>query len=455
VKHWPEETIAAIATPVGVGGIGVIRVSGPGSLDVVLKVFTPDRSKTKLETHRVYHGWVSSHGRGIDEALLCYMAGPNSYTGEDVAEISCHGGKLVVRKVLELVIEAGARLAEKGEFTKRAFLNGRIDLIKAEAVADLIGARSDRALAAAAAQLGGVVSGRIGEMREALLSILTGIEAAIDFPEDVETPGQDKLAQEIAELVMEIDRLLATADEGRMLRGGVRLVIVGKPNVGKSSLLNKLIEDERVIVSDLPGTTRDTIEENLVIEGLPFIVIDTAGIRSPKDGIEAAGIGRTLAEIGRADVALVVLDASNNLSTEDEMVIAKAAAGQMVIALNKIDLGMKVNLKGQFGGAAQYFISALRGDGLEELKTGLINIVMKNSIVGAAGGAVVNTRHKECLWRARGALEKVLATLRNDFPVDLLSIDLRSAMIALGEITGQDVAGEIIEKIFQQFCVGK
>lgn len=455
VKHLLVDTIAAIATPAGVGGIGIIRLSGPASLAIALKVFHPSKATTDFETHRIYHGWIFSRGSKIDEVLLSYMAGPNSYTGEDVVEINCHGGVLADRKTLGLVIEAGARLAERGEFTKRAFLNGRIDLVRAEAVVDLISARSERALSAAAAQLGGRLSERIKEIRGALLNIVSGIEAAIDFPDDIDCPDHGGIWQIVGGLEEQINGLLETAEEGRVVREGIRIAIVGKPNVGKSSLLNRLIEDERMIVSDLPGTTRDTVEENLVIGGLPFVLIDTAGMREPKDSIESAGINRTVREISKADVVMVVLDASNNLSTEDEEVLEAGTKGQAVIVLNKIDLGIRLALNGRAGGARKFLVSALKGVGLKELKEGLEEIVLGRKVCVAEGNGLINARHKQCLWRAKEALKKAKNALDNNSPADLMAIDLRSAITSLGEITGQNVSDEIIEKIFQRFCVGK
>ena len=454
MKHWLDDTIAAIATPSGVGGIGIIRLSGPASLDIASKIFRQSKS-TPLETHRIYHGWISAGDTRVDEGLLSYMAGPNSYTGEDVVEINCHGGKLAARKTLELALEAGARLAEKGEFTRRAFLNGRMDLIRAEAVADIISARSERALVAAAAQLGGEISGKILVIREALVVILAGIEASIDFPDDVAEPEKGELARAFFQLSQNAQKLIETAEEGRVVREGIRLAIIGKPNVGKSSLLNKLIQNDRVIVSDLPGTTRDTVEENVVIGGLPFVLVDTAGIRESSDRVELSGVDRALKEAAKADLVMIVLDGSSELSAEDEKVLSVGAKERAVIVINKVDLGIKLALNGQAGESKKFMVSALTGDGLAELRTGLEAIVINNKQSGSDVAGLINARHKECLWRAKEALDRASVGIGQNFPVDLLAIDLRGAIASLGEATGQAVSEEVIENIFQHFCVGK
>ncbi len=456
VKHSADDTIAAIATPPGQGGIGVIRLSGPDAKSLAARLFVPRKPVASLESHKLYHGWIEASGSKVDEVLLSYMPGPGSYTGEDVVEVSCHGGGLVIRKILGLFVEQGARLAEKGEFTKRAFLNGRLDLLQAEAVADLISAKSERGLRAAAAQLGGAISGSVNEVRQTLLDLVAELEAAVDFPEDIEAPSGPALTRKLAALIDLLSRLIATADEGRLVREGVRTVIIGKPNVGKSSLLNQLMAADRAIVSEVPGTTRDTIEESVSIDGLAFVLVDTAGLRMPKDELEAAGIGRTGAAIDRADLALIVLDASQDLSEEDEAVLARGLTGRAVVVLNKIDLGAKLSLNGRWGHVDKYPVSALTGEGLDSLKAGLVGLVLGQG-QGALNElpALINARHKEALWRAKEALERAGEALSADVASDLVTIDLKSAIGALGEVTGQEVTDQIIENIFRRFCVGK
>ena len=454
MKHSDAETIAAIATPVGLGGIGIVRLSGPQATQLLSKVFFSPKVSSGLKSHRLYHGWIGSAQNKIDEVLVSFMAGPNSYTGEDVVEISCHGGRLVVDKILELILVAGARLAEKGEFTKRAFLNGRLDLAQAEAVVDLISAKSGPALAAASAQLAGELSLRIKSIRERLVKLLSRIEASIDFPDDLAAVDKKQATKTIVGAGAEITRLLALAEEGRLVREGVRVAIIGKPNVGKSSLLNRLAQDDRAIVSPLPGTTRDTIEEAVTLGGLSLVLIDTAGLRPAGDQVEAAGIGRTLDEIKKADIILLVVDASAQLSGADDRALLEAGEGGVIIVFNKIDLGRKA--AESFGGERpKFMISALSGVGVADLKKGIVDNLPGGNNFEEVSRGVINTRHKECLFRAQESLQKIMVGLDAGVPQDLIAIDVRGAIIALGEISGEQVSEEVIEQIFQNFCVGK
>lgn len=456
VKHSTDDTIAAIATPVGVGGIAVVRLSGPDSRQIAARLFVSGKPLKSWSPRRLHHGWIEASGSMIDEVLLSFMPAPGSYTGEDVVEISCHGGGLVVKKILGLLVEQGARLAERGEFAMRAFLNGRMDLLKAEAVADLIGAKSERGLRAAAAQLGGSISVAVLGVRQALLNMASVIEASIDFPDDVEPPDRNALARHLTEQGAAADKLLATAEEGRLIREGVRLAIIGKPNVGKSSLLNRLMGADRAIVSEVPGTTRDTIEEGLVIDGLSFVVVDTAGLRQPNDMLEAKGVGRTTAEIAKADLVMVVLDASSELSTDDIQALTEGLRRRAVIVLNKIDLGESLSLNGQAKNASQFRVSALTGEGLGALRQGLVGAVLGSAgIAENESSALVNERHREALWRAKEAIAGAAEGLSANVPLDLITIDIKRAINALGEMAGQGVSDEIIENIFDRFCVGK
>ncbi len=456
VKHSINDTIAAIATPAGVGAVGIVRLSGPDSLRIASGLFVSQRSAQAFESHRMYHGWISSSGVRVDEVLLVYMAAPNSYTGEDVVEVSCHGGGLAASKILSLFIKSGARLAEGGEFTKRAFLNGRIDLLRAEAVADMISAGSERGLRAAAAQLGGEISEKVSGVRQELLGLVSGVEAAIDFPDDLEQPGGRGISETLSRQLFIIDELIATADEGRVVRGGVRLAIIGKPNVGKSSLLNRLVDADRAIVSPAPGTTRDTIEESVVIDGLLFVLVDTAGIRGASDDLEAEGVARSVMEIGKADLVMIVLDSSSALSPEDERVLAQGLGKRALLAINKTDLGSRLVLGGDCERVDKFFVSALTGEGVRELRGGLVSAVLgRRDAAEAPPAGLINARHKEALERAREALLRASDALSGGQPLDLLTIDLRGAISALGEMTGQDVTDEIVDNIFSNFCVGK
>jgi tRNA modification GTPase len=454
VKHSDADTIAAIATPVGLGGIGIIRLSGPQATQILSKIFFSQKASPSLESHRLYHGWIETANNKVDEVLVSFMAGPHSYTGEDVVEISCHGGRLIVNKILELSLEAGARLAERGEFTKRAFVNGRLDLSQAEAVVDLISAKSGAALAAASAQLAGELSARIKLIRDGLVGLLSKIEASIDFPDDIVPVDKLEAAKMITGAEGEVGRLLSLAEEGRLIREGIRVAIIGKPNAGKSSLLNRLVQDDRAIVSPRPGTTRDTIEEGVALGGLSFVLIDTAGLRAAGDQVEAAGINRTLSEIKKADIILLVVDASAQLSTEDDQALLESGEGRVLIVFNKVDLGIKA--AETFGGERPRFkISALTGAGIAGLKKGLVDNVLGERNLEEISRGVINTRHKECLFRAQDSLKKIMVGLDSREPLDLIAIDIRGAIIALGEISGQQVSEEVVEQIFQNFCVGK
>ncbi|MBN3033108.1 MAG: tRNA uridine-5-carboxymethylaminomethyl(34) synthesis GTPase MnmE [Candidatus Saganbacteria bacterium] len=454
MKHSLDDTIAAIATPAGAGGVGIVRISGKRAPHILKSIFCPEKDPGVFASHKLYHGWIVAGGKKLDEVLVSFMAAPHSYTGEDVAEVSCHGGQLVVSKVLEAVVEAGARLAERGEFTRRAFLNGRIDLIQAEAVIDLISARSPAALAAASAQLSGGLRAQLEPIRRRLVELLARLEGAVDFPEDL--PGVDgpELSSLAGALQTEVDKLLARAEEGRIIREGVRVAIVGRPNVGKSSLLNCLAQEGRVIVSPLPGTTRDTIEEGVTIGGLPFVFIDTAGLRGAGDEVEKEGISRALSEAQKADLVLFLVDASVPLSTEDERVKSELKNNRLVVVFNKVDLGIK--FPERYAGAHPVFkISVRTGAGLEQLKAGMVGAVLGENKLAETSRGVINTRHKECLFRVREALQKMAEGAANGMPQDLIAIDVRSGIIALGEVSGEQVSEEVIDLIFQNFCVGK
>ena len=437
--------------------MGVLRISGSGSLDILRRVFSSSMKAQAYESNRMYHGRVVSppDGKQIDEILACHMKSPNSYTGEDVVELYCHGGAMVLGGVLGLVIESGARLAERGEFTKRAFLNGKIDLIEAEAVLDLILAKTPVAAQSAAAQLAGRLSVKIRKLRSLLLELLAEVEAALDFPEDVEELEAGTLSERIGPIIGEVDALLRTAEAGRLLREGVRMAIVGKPNVGKSSLLNALLGVNRAIVTSLPGTTRDTIEEVVNINGLPIVVIDTAGIRHPKDQVEEFGVERARKEIRQSDIVLVVLDASAPLTDEDKAVLDETKEAAVVLALNKVDLGIRMRLNGYGGQGLSFGISALHGTGIEDLKAGLFRFVLRGGDLGGVDSGAVNARHKECLFRAKESLQGAVRACEERKSSDLISLDLRGAVVALGELDGLEVSEEVISAIFDRFCVGK
>jgi tRNA modification GTPase len=454
-----SDTIAAIATPLGgEGGIGVIRLSGPDSANIIQSIFKPS-SNNKLKSHTIQHGWIVDNSSRIDQVVVSYMASPRSYTGEDVVEISCHGGGKVLNSVLELTLNAGGRLAQRGEFTKRAFLNGKIDLAQAEAVIDLIMAKTKQGALFAASQLSGSLSHKISGVRNILKGLLAEIEASIDFPDEISDVPPDSAKNTVNSAINTIKGLIQTADLGKAYREGISLAIIGKPNVGKSCLLNALLKEDRAIVSEEPGTTRDIIEETLNIKGIPFIINDTAGIRDPLNKVESIGIDRARNAIDKADAVLLVIDISSPLTPDDISLIRDTNTLKRVIALNKADLAHMVKTKdivGKAGGNASFAeISALKGDGVGELENLIFNCIVDHKVVAENTEVMVNLRHKEALIRARDLLENCLKSLNDNMQADFVSIDLKGAIAALGEVTGDVVSDEIIDSIFESFCVGK
>ncbi len=448
------DTIAAIATPLGEGGLAVIRLSGPKSLAIAGAVFHPvgknSLPPSEAPSHTIHYGTIVRDGRQIDEVLLSVMRAPRTFTREDVVEISCHGGILPAQMVLETVLAAGARLAEPGEFTRRAFLNGRIDLAQAEAVADLIHSRTELSLAAANEQLSGKLSQKINHARDDLMKALAHIEAHIDFPdEDIAPDTREQLVARLAAAIAFMDSLLATAREGQILRRGVRAAIVGRPNVGKSSLLNQLLGHDRAIVSPIPGTTRDTIEETANIRGIPVIFIDTAGLRESADQVEMEGVRRTRKSLDAAELILHVFDASEPLSPADTALLHEFAAKKRLLIRNKIDLPIRLDLPGAID------VCSLNGVNLDRLKDAILHAVWRGGIGAEMWQAMINARHQEALQRARAAANRSLAALRQDASLDLVAADLRIAVSAIGEIVGKTATDDLLDAIFTQFCIGK
>jgi tRNA modification GTPase len=456
------DTIAAIATPLGTGGVGVIRVSGPESLRILKRIFHKagkDSFPHKFCSHRAVFGqlFFSDKKQLIDNCLVTYMKGPHSYTGEDVVEIGLHGSVPVLREVLRMIIVKGARLAERGEFTRRAFMNRRIDLVQAEAVLDIIGARTIVGATRAAGQMAGRLSGEINAMREKLLLLLAEIEARIDFPEDLARLPAREIRNKISIIQKKVRQLLATAEEGRIMREGARVAIVGRPNVGKSSLYNALLREERAIVTEEPGTTRDVLEEGLNILGLPICVVDTAGLRVPRGRAEALGVERARGKGREADLVLLVVDGARSCGREDEKVFSFCQEKEVLLVINKCDLPVRFRVPEKIryrchGRRAR--VSALTGKGIGGLERLIFRQLTKSSGV-KAGQILINLRHQQCLLRAEKALGEVLFARRKQLPDDMLAIGLKDAIMALGEITGAVVTEEVLDKIFSQFCVGK
>lgn len=443
------ETIAAIATAPGQGGVAIVRLSGPEAIPVADRIFSA--SVANMPSHTLKVGRLLDGARVVDEAVVLVMRAPKSYTREDVVEIQCHGGTVTAAAALALCLKNGARLAEPGEFTKRAFLNGRIDLSQAEAVADLVAAPTDLSRAAALEQLQGSLSQAVKALREEILDLTAMLEAAIDYPEETtELETQTELKTQLPRLLATIHDLIAQAEEGQILRNGLAVAILGKPNVGKSSLLNRLLGTDRAIVTDIPGTTRDSLEESLSLGGVPLRLIDTAGIRQTGDVVEQIGVNRARAAAEEAQLLLIVLDQSRPLTAEDWEILEETKDRPRLILANKADLPPAWSET--FDGQAPLPLSVRTGTGVEAFKQEL-----RSRVLGGRTGlpAVTNPRHKMALFAAQGALEQGLTSVEEGLPEDLVSFDLQEALAALGEITGETASEELIDRIFEKFCLGK
>ena len=460
-ESMTEDTISQIATPHGVGGIGIIRVSGTAALAVARAVFRPMRGTLgEIAPYTARYGnIVAADGTIIDEGILLYMRAPHSYTGEDTVELQCHGGTIVLREVLRRTWEAGARPAEAGEFTKRAFLNGRLDLARAEGVMELIAAKSVRAARAACERMAGALSEEIIEIRQSLLGAIARIEAGIDFPEDDIPAASDvALMEDITDAAAAVQHLLTGAQAGRILREGVKTVIVGRPNVGKSSLLNALVGTERAIVTEVPGTTRDVIEEEISVEGIPLRLLDTAGLRATEDAVERIGVARTEQHLADAELVLAVFDRSSALTDEDRELLARLRTmhADTIILCNKEDCASVLRVT-DFDGmnAPVLMISAHAGTGMDALRATIADRIrmMEGDL---SDGALPNKeREAEVLRRALEHLAEAERTLAADMGSDFVSIDLRAAYETLGEILGETVDTDLIDRIFSEFCIGK
>ncbi|MGN6552965.1 MAG: tRNA uridine-5-carboxymethylaminomethyl(34) synthesis GTPase MnmE [Verrucomicrobiota bacterium] len=454
-----DETIAAIATPIGEGGLAVIRISGPRAFEIADKCFVPtgksSRKPSAAPTHTIHFGHIVRNGQIVDEVLVAVLRAPRTFTREDIVEITCHGGILPAKTVLDTVLESGARLAQPGEFTRRAFLNGRIDLAQAEAVADVIHSRTELALRAANEQLAGKLSQRINELRDELIKTLAHVEAHIDFPdEDIAPETKSQLLARLDRGVEFMQQLLKTADEGQILRRGIRAAIIGRPNAGKSSLLNQLLGHDRAIVSPIPGTTRDTIEETANIRGLPVVFIDTAGLRESRDEIEVEGIRRSRKTLESAEFILHVLDRSEPFVEADQNYLDEFAGKKRILVRNKMDLPMQLNLPAELDRQA-VDVCCLSGKGIETLKEAIKQLVWAGEIKSEMLQVMINSRHQDALKRARAATEQTIAALRSGQTLELAAMDLRIAVNAVGEIVGKTSTEDLLDMIFSQFCIGK
>lgn len=454
-----DDTIAAVTTSIGQKGVGIIKMSGPEARTIALRIFRPLNNLTDFRPRYLHYGHIVDPASQavLDEALVAYMPQPYSYTRQDVVEIQAHGGVVPLQRILQLVLTLGARPAEAGEMTLRAFLNGRLDLTQAEAVLDIIEAKTDAALRVATEQLGGTLSAQVSEVRTILLDILAFLEASIDFVED-EIPFQDIIAP-LTEVTMRLKKLLQSADHGLIYRDGVRAAIVGRPNVGKSSLLNALLRGDRAIVTNIPGTTRDTLEETANINGIPLIFVDTAGIRAePADEVERIGVQRSQLALERAEIALLVIDGSCELEAGDweiEQLIKRKPA---LLVVNKNDLRstQQRNIPADFlSTAPRVHISAMNNEGIDVLEEAIAKLVMGNNITLADTPLVSNPRHKALLQQALEHTQAGIRAQQSGLSPDLVSIDAREAVDALGRITGETVTEDLLDTIFSKFCIGK
>lgn len=457
------DTIAAISTPPGEGGIGIVRISGDEAIEIADKLYSMGKkSLADQDTHTIHYGKVVNPKTGdiVDEVMVSVMRAPKTYTREDVVEINSHGGILVVNKVLQVVLNNGARLAEPGEFTKRAFLNGRIDLSQAEAVMDMIRAKTDRAMHVAVDQLDGQMARLIRDLRQKILDTLAQVEVNIDYPEydDVEEMTSQLLEDKAREVKADIQKLLETAQQGKILREGLATAIIGRPNVGKSSLLNTLLRQDKAIVTDVAGTTRDVIEEYVNVKGVPLKLIDTAGIRETDDEVERIGVDRSRQAIQQADLILLVFNQSEKLTAEDVALIEATKGQNRIILLNKTDLDQQLNvdkLSQLIANDPIVGTSMMTQAGMDELQNKIAELFFSGQTGERDATYVSNTRHIALLEEAEDALSEVLNGIALDMPVDLVQIDMRRAWDLLGEITGDSVQDELITKLFSQFCLGK
>lgn len=458
------DTIAAISTPMGEGAIAIVRLSGDHSISIVDRIFKSPKGKklTEVDSHTIHYGHIIDPKTNeiIEEVMVSVMKGPKTFTRENVVEINCHGGLMTVNRVLQMVLNEGARLAEPGEFTKRAFLNGRIDLSQAEAVMDLIRAKTDRAMNVALGQMEGRLSKLIKKLRQEILEILAHVEVNIDYPEydDVEEMTHQMLLEKSTYVREEIKKLLQTAQQGKILREGLSTVIIGRPNVGKSSLLNSLVHENKAIVTDIPGTTRDVIEEYVNVRGVPLKLVDTAGIRETEDIVERIGVERSKEVLSKADLILLVLNYSEELTKEDENLFKAVKGMDFIVIINKTDLPQKINLDKvkELANGSPVITTSLKEDrGVDELEEAIANMFFSGTIEAKDMTYVTNSRHIALLNQALKSIEDAIEGVEMGTPIDIVQIDLTKAWETLGEIIGDTIHESLIDQLFSQFCLGK
>ena len=452
------DTIAAISTPRGEGGIGIIRISGDKSFEILDKIFNTKNPNRDLGFYKFNYGFIHNNGKIVDEVMAVRMKAPKTYTCEDVVEINCHGGHLISEKVLELVLKNGARHAEQGEFTKRAFMNGRIDLSQAEAVMDIIHGKTEKSISLSLEQLRGDLRDKIASFKKALLDVTAHVNVVLDYPEEgIDDPLPSNLRENLENVYAEADRLISSYDKGKKIKEGIKTVIAGKPNVGKSTLLNSLLKEERAIVTHIPGTTRDVIEEIINIKGIPLVLTDTAGIRKTEDIVENIGVEKSKKFIENADLVLLVLDASRELESEDREVIEEIQNHnkKTIVLLNKIDLERKIELE-EFNLENILEISAKDNIGIEDMEERIYSYIVEENVEDSSEKLIItNIRHKTALEKTKDAIRNIFETIDAGMPMDLISVDLKEALDSLSEITGEISSEDILDHVFGNFCVGK
>ena len=457
-----EETIAAISTPFGESGIGIVRLSGSSTESIARKLFKPKKDQSYFVSHHFHYGEIidNQSGNPVDEVLIVLMKSPKTYTKEDIVEIHCHGGYFILQKVLELVLEEGARMAQPGEFTKRAFLNGRIDLTQAEAVIDLIRARTQTSLEIANQQLRGWLYRGMAELKARLIEHLALIEAHIDFPEEEMEPiAFEEWKGDTKRMIHQVEEWISSYEEGRIFREGISCAIVGKTNVGKSSLLNVLLKEERAIVTPIPGTTRDVIEELLNIHGIPVRLMDTAGLRKPSDSIEQEGVRRAKERVADSDFILLLLDGNRALDADDLEIFGEIKGKKGVVIINKKDLPLRISLedvKSRFEKDPIVQISALKNEGIDDLKKTIYTSLVHRDVRSTPEHLIIaNIRHKTALTQVRDNLSNAMKGLEEGTSLEFIAFEIRSALEALGELVGETTTEEVLNRIFEQFCIGK
>ena len=452
-------TIVAISTAVGNSGIGIIRMSGENSFEIIKKIFKTKANMIDIKPNTINYGHIVSGSEIIDEVLVSFFKAPKSFTTENMCEINSHGGILVMNKILELCLQNGAELAEPGEFTKRAFLNGRIDLAQAEAIVDIINAKTEKEAKASIKQLDGVLSAKLAKIRTQIMNILVDIEASIDYPEyDVEEVTNNKVLETIKNVEKELLNLEKTFDNGKMIKEGLKVAIIGKPNAGKSSLLNAILREDRAIVTEYEGTTRDTIEEFIQIDGIPIKIVDTAGIRETDNEVEKIGITKSREAAKNADLVIVILDSSKKLSGEDEEILSFVKNKKGIILLNKMDLKEEIDeekIKEIVKEKTILKISALNKEGIEEIFNTISNMYKFNEIEIDDSLTITNNRHKKAIINMLESIKKVKDSIQKQMPIDIVTISITDILSEIGNITGEGVSEDIINEIFKKFCLGK